>query len=97
MQDFISVFETQEANPSMYLPLSFDERLNAIVDNVYQQRHNEKIQRRIKTARLRYPQVSMASADYNNRKLNQGIINQLATMTFIDTATNIIIQGFTGS
>lgn len=97
MQDFSSAIEAQEANPSFYLPMSFDERFNAIVDDVFQRRHNEKIQRRIKTAKLRYPAASLAEIDFASRHLDRGLINQLATMNFIDTSTNIIIQGFTGS
>ena len=34
MQDFNSAIETQEANPSFYLPMSFDERFNAIVVSI---------------------------------------------------------------
>ena len=97
MQDFNSAIETQEANPGFYLPMSFDERFNAIVDDVFQRRHNEKILRRIKTAKLRYPAASLAEIDFASRHLDRGLIYQLATMNFIDTSTNIIIQGFTGS
>lgn len=97
MHDFITAIEAQEANSSMYLPMSFDDRFNAIIDDVYQQRHNEKIQRRIKIAKLRYPEASIANIDFKSRTLNEGFIKQLGTMRFIDSATNIIIQGFTGS
>ena len=97
MHDFITAIEVQEANSSMYLPMSFDDRFNAIIDDVYQQRHNEKIQRRIKIAKLRYPEASIANIDFKSRTLNEGFIKQLGTMRFIDSATNIIIQGFTGS
>ena len=96
MQDFNSAIEAQEANPGFYLPMSFDDRFNAIVDDVFQRRHNEKIQRRIKAAQLRYPAASLAEIDFASRHLDRGLINQLATMNFIDTSTNIIIQGFTG-
>lgn len=97
MHDFITAIEAQEANQSMYLPMSFDDRFNAIIDDVYQQRHNEKIQRRIKIAKLRYPEASIANIDFKSRSLDEGFIKQLGTMRFIDSATNIIIQGFTGS
>ena len=97
MHDFITAIEAQEANSSVYLPMSFDDRFNAIIDDVYQQRHNEKIQRRIKIAKLRYPEASIANIDFKSRSLNEGFIKQLGTMRFIDSATNIIIQGFTGS
>jgi len=97
LQDFTNAIEAQEANPSLYLPMSFDERLNSIIDDVYQQRYNEKILRRIKQAKLRYSSASISEIDYSSRKLERGFINELATMRFIDTSTNIIIQGPTGS
>lgn len=97
MQDIADSIENQEANPSFYIPLSFDERINAIVDDIYQKRHNDKIHRRIKQARLRYPSASIADIDYVSRKLEKGLISELSTMNFISSATNIIIQGFTGS
>lgn len=31
MHDFITAIEAQEANSSMYLPMSFDDRFNAIM------------------------------------------------------------------
>lgn len=31
MHDFITAIEAQEANSSMYLPMSFDDRFNAII------------------------------------------------------------------
>lgn len=71
MHDFITAIEAQEANSSMYLPMSFDDRFNAIIDDVYQQRHNEKIQRRIKIAKLRYPEASIANIDFKSRSLNE--------------------------
>lgn len=93
----ITTIEAQEANSSMYLPMSFDDRFNAIIDNVYQQRHNEKIQRRIKAAKLRYPKASIVNIDFKSISFDEGFIKQLGTMRFIDSVTNIIIQGFTGS
>ena len=97
MHDFISAIKVKEANTSMYLPISFDDRFDAIIDDVYQQKHNEKIQRRIKIAKLRYPEASITNIDFKSRSLDEGFIKQLCTMSFIDSATNIIIHNFTGS
>lgn len=97
MQDIAASIEAQEANPSFYSPLSFEERFNALIDDIYQKSHNEKIQRRIKQAKLKYPSASISDIDYISLKLEKGLIFELSTMNFLSSATNIIIQGFTGS
>lgn len=97
MQDLAESIEAQESNPYFYAQLSFEERINSLIDDIYQKRHNERIQRRIKQARLRYPSASIADVDYISRRLNKGLIYELGTMNFLSSATNIVIQGFTGS
>ena len=64
MQDIAESIEDQEVNPAFYAQLSFEERLSSLIDDIYQKRHNEKIQRRIKQAKLRYPSASIADVDY---------------------------------
>ena len=97
MQDIAESIEAQEVNPAFYAQLSFEERLSSLIDDIYQKRHNEKIQRRIKQAKLRYPSASIADVDYVSRKLDKGLLNELGTMNFLSSSTNIVIQGFTGS
>lgn len=97
MQDIAESIEAQEVNSSFYAQLSFEERLSSLIDDIYQKRHNEKIQRRIKQAKLRYPSASLTDVDYASRKLDKGLLNELGTMNFLSSATNIVIQGFTGS
>lgn len=97
MNDVVESIEIQENNPVLYLQMSFEERINAIVDDIYQRRHNDKILRRISQAKLRYPSASITELDYKSRNIDKSFIMDMASMRFINTATNIIIQGFTGS
>lgn len=97
MNDIVESIENQESNPVLYLQMSFEEWINAIVDDIYQRRHNDKILRRISQAKLRYPSASITELDYKSRNIDKSFILDLASMKFINTATNIIIQGFTGS
>lgn len=82
MQDIAESIEAQEVNPAFYAQLSFEERLSSLINDIYQKRHNEKIQRRIKQAKLRYPSASLADVDYVSRKLDKGLLNELGTMNF---------------
>ena len=97
LKELAEAVEIQEDNTAKYLPLSFDERLTLAVDFLYQAKYNEKIQRRIKSAKLRYDSAALDSVDFTSRNIDESLIKELGTSKFIDICTNIIIQGFTGS
>ena len=56
--EIIAGLEIQQSNPAS-LALSFDERMQFLVDYVYQEKYNGKIQRLIKSARFRFPQADI--------------------------------------
>ena len=97
LKELAEAIEIQEDNTAKYLQLSFDERLTLAVDFLYQAKYNEKIQRRIKSSKLRYDSAAIDSVDFTSRNIDWSLIKELATSKFIDKCTNIIIQGFTGS
>lgn len=97
IKELADAVELQEENTSKYLPLSFDDRLTLAVDYLYQSKYNEKIHRRIKSAKLRYDSASMEVVDFTSRNIDEKLIKELGSSSFIDICTNIIIQGFTGS
>lgn len=97
IKELADAVELQEENTSKYLPLSFDDRLTLAVDHLYQSKYNEKIHRRIKSAKLRYDSASMEVVDFTSRNIDEKLIKELGSSSFIDICTNIIIQGFTGS
>ena len=97
IKELVEAIELQEDNTSKFLPLSFDDRLNLAVDYLYQAKYNEKIQRRIKIAKLRYDSASIEAVDFASRNIDEKLVKELGSSKFIDTCTNIIIQGFTGS
>lgn len=97
IKELAEAVELQEENTSKYLPLSFDDRLTLAVDYLYQAKYNDKIQRRIKAAKLRYDSASMEVVDFTSRNIDEKLIKELGSSSFIDICTNIIIQGFTGS
>lgn len=97
IKELAEAIEIQEENTAKYLPLSFDDRLTLAVDYLYQAKYNEKIQRRIKAAKLRYESAAIDAVDFTSRNLDELMIKELGNSSFIDICTNIIIQGFTGS
>ena len=97
IKELAETIEIQEENTANYLPLSFDDRLTLAVDYLYQAKYNEKIQRRIKAAKLRYESTAIDAVDFTSRNLDEIMIKELGNSSFIDICTNIIIQGFTGS
>lgn len=53
MQELVNGLETQQAEPAV-VSLTFDERIQRVVDYVYQEKYNSKIQRLIRSAKLRF-------------------------------------------
>ena len=56
--EIISGLEAQQAEPAT-LGLPFDDRMQRLVDYVYQEKYNAKIQRLIRSAKLRFPQADL--------------------------------------
>ena len=94
--EVIDAIEFQNQDP-VAVTLSFDERLQRIVDYLYQEKYNSKIQRLIKSARFRFPQADIHSIFYEGRSLNRDSINEIATTQFVRNHQSIVFQGYTGS
>ncbi len=96
ISEVIDAIEYQDQDPvTVYLP--FEERLQRIVDYLYQEKYNSKIQRLIKSAKFRFPQADVHSIYYEGRTLNRESINELSTAQFIRNRHSIVFQGYTGS
>ena len=81
-----------------YEEMKFEERLSLLIDFVYQDKLATKIRRLINQAKFRFKDADGSSIHYtNNRQLNKEQILELLTCQFLETYTNIIITGFTGS
>lgn len=95
--EFIEVSEEQERDIQA-LALSFDERFQMMVDSVYQQKYNEKVKGLIKRSHLRLPKADMHDILYHEqRPINRGIMDELASGKYIDECQSIILQGYTSS
>ena len=96
MGDLVRIIESQEKDVTLS-DLSWDERLELLLETFVQERENRMINRLIKNAYFKYPSASLESLDYDSRQIKKSTIINLAAMGFVGTATNLIITGPTGA
>ena len=56
--EFVEAIEMQQQD-LLTVSLPFDDRFQRLVDSVYQQKYNEKVQRMLKGAKLRLPHADI--------------------------------------
>ena len=78
--------------------MSFEQRINLIVDEAYSSFAHNKVEGLIRRAGLRYPKADLRRIDMvEQRGLNQDLLVSLATCGFIALHQNVVFQAFTGS
>ncbi len=92
----VAGLEIQQSEPAT-IGLSFDERMQRLVDYIYQEKYNSRIQRLVKAARLRFPQANVQDVRYKGRRRGQELLAGLFSCQYISGHQSIIPQGFTGS
>ncbi len=96
LSEMISGLEIQQSEPAT-TALTFDDRFQRLVDYLYQEKHNGRIQRLIKSARLRFPQADRFNIYYEGRTVDRQLIEELMTCAYIDEHQSVVLQGPTGS
>lgn len=94
--EVIDAIDFQNQDP-VTVTLPFDERIQRMVDYLYQEKYNSRIQRLIKSAKFRFPQADIHSIYYDGRTLNREAITDLATCQFVKSNQSVVFQGYTGS
>lgn len=90
--------EFQLENPQAYKNLPFEDRLALLIDAESESRLKNTIRRRITAAKLREPQASVESIRYyEDRELNKGLIEKLATCAYIRDGQHVVLKGATGA
>jgi DNA replication protein DnaC len=88
--------------------LNFDERFALMVDAEWLTRENNRVQRSMREANLRFPNAALADIDYRpSRKLDRAYVARLSDLSWIrhpgargasgGDAKNLIISGCTGT
>lgn len=96
LPEMIQMIEQQNQD-SITVSMTFEERFQRIVDFVYQEKYNNKVQGLIKRAKFRIPSADITSIYYDQRKIDRHVIQELSTCQFIHRNINVIFAGFTGS
>ncbi|MBX9693164.1 MAG: IS21-like element helper ATPase IstB [Cyanobacteria bacterium] len=76
--------------------LSFSDRLALLVDAEYSDKESQKLEKRLKTAKLKQSAVFEDIDFQHPRGLERGLISQLATAQWIKEGLNVLITGPTG-
>ncbi len=87
----------EQLEGSDYQDLGFDERLGFIVDREHTERHNRRLQTRLRKAKLRLD-ATVEDIDYRaQRGLDKSVVLSLATCDWIRQHRNAIVTGPTGA
>ena len=95
--DLVSCIEDQETHSMLYIDKSFDERLEIILENLVVLKERKLINKLINAAGFKYKEASIEGIDYENRKFDKSLIINLVKMGFVESATDLLITGPTGS
>ena len=91
--------QSLEDNSSAYIDndLSFQEQLSIFLDIEINDRKNKKVERLLKSAKLRYSNATIEDIDYKaSRKLKKSDISHLFNCEWVEQHHNVIITGATG-
>jgi len=93
---FLDAVELVASDPS-YAGLAFDDKMKVVVDYSYQEKLNAQVTRLIRNARFRFPQADISNIDYDGRPISRSLVAELGTSQFVANATDVILEGFTGT
>lgn len=82
---------------SEYQHMSFDTRMDHLVNSLYVIKHDNAIKGLRRRAHLKYPEATTNSIEWLDRGLDKDTILNLSSGNFIALHDNIIFQGPTGS
>ena len=78
--------------------LSFDERFALLLDAETNDRENRRIERLLKSARMRQPSACLEDVDYRqSRGFDQAMVSALADGGWIGRRQNLVLTGATGT
>ena len=78
--------------------ISFNDKIQRIVDAEWDLRYTKKLNRFVKRATLKYPTADLDGTIYDpDRQLDTGIIESLSQCEWIERGKNLIITGKTSS
>ncbi len=89
-------WQAQHEDPTIH-DLGFDERMALLVEAEWMDRHNKRLARLLRAAKLRIAGACLEDLEYaKDRKLDRALMRQLATGRWIEAHQNVVITGATG-
>lgn len=94
-----ALLEALEAqDETLVMGLGFEEKIQLAVDEAHSTFTHSKVEGLVRRAGLRYPDADLRRLDLlSERGLDQSVIAQLGTCSFIERSQNVVFQGYTGS
>ena len=96
LSDFVDAIEEQESDMA-YVDKSFDERIEDLAEYIADLRFNRLVKKLITNACFRFPEADIATLNFEARKIAKEPILNIINNKYIETKTNIMIVGPTGS
>lgn len=96
MGEMAEALEMQESDKTT-MAVPFDERVRMMVDYAYEAKHLSSVKRLVQRARLRFPDAEMGEMIYEGRGIDGVLIREAGTCQFMDSASNVVIEGCTGT
>lgn len=97
LQGMLETLTDQERDPDIN-GLDFTERFSLLVDAEWVLRRNKRLARRLREAKLRYPNACLEDLETSPaRGLERSLIRKLGTCHYIAEWLNIILTGLTGT
>jgi len=94
---FSDTYRKQIEDEIEYQSMSFHERLALMVDAEYDSRHNNRIARLIKEAKLSNSSAFLRNIEYlPDRRLNRSLLESLSDNGYVRQGLNVILIGATG-
>ena len=96
MGEMLEALDMQDADATC-MAVPFADRIKMAVDYTYEAKYASSVKRLLARARLRFPDAEMGEMIYEGRGIDGILIRETGTCQFMRTATNVIIEGCTGT
>ncbi len=95
LPEMVEILQKQQ-DDVLFNTMPFDERMQYIIDYVYQLKQDAKIKRLVKGAHFRYPTADIHSVHYEKRGIDRSLLLQLGSCAFVKCMHNVAFSGPTG-
>lgn len=96
MGEMVEALDLQDSDRTT-MAVPFDERMRMIVDYAWEAKRASSVKRLVQRAKLRFPDAEMGEMIYDGRGIDGVLIREAGTCQFVESASNVVIEGCTGT